>query len=80
MYDLWFPPRMQTGKSLVLVSDDPKLLDTPSIRNRVEKLEPLREIRVQGNGADAARYFVRVAHAYACLPADQSDAASRGSR
>jgi dolichol-phosphate mannosyltransferase len=63
MYDFWFPPEQQVGKSLVLVSKDPQALDAAELRPFVDQLEPVRELRVGANDT-GTRYFVRVAHGY----------------
>lgn len=64
MYDFWFPPAEQAGKSLVLVGKTPQILDAPAVRRSVEELEPVQEIHVRNDGDVVARYFVRVAHGY----------------
>lgn len=56
MYDFWFPPEQQVGKSLVLVSKDQQLLEAAELCPFVDRLEPVRELGTQ--------YFVRVAHGY----------------
>jgi dolichol-phosphate mannosyltransferase len=78
MYNVWFPPGQQAGKSLVLVSDEPGVLDAPWVKDRVTDLEPLREIRVRSHGGEKVSYFARIAHAY--RPADQFGGAARGRR
>jgi dolichol-phosphate mannosyltransferase len=64
MYDFWFPPGRQTGKSLVLVGKTPDVLDAATVRSCVNDLEPVQEIHVRKGGDVVARYFVRVAHGY----------------
>lgn len=64
MYDFWFPPDKQLGKSLVLVSKDPRALEVSRLRRFVESLEPVRELRVGKHDATGAPYFLRVAHGY----------------
>ncbi len=64
MYDLWFPPEWQVGKSLVLVSDDQRALEAPELRSFVERFEPVRELRVGEGDRVGTQYFTRVAHGY----------------
>lgn len=64
MYDRWFPPDLQGGKSLVLVSDEAADLDAPAVRGCVERLEPVQELIVSRNGAVGGRFYARVAHGY----------------
>ncbi len=68
MYDFWFPPDQQVGKSLVLVSDDRRALEASELRSFVTQFEPVRELRVGESGRAGTQYFARVAHGYRGIP------------
>jgi dolichol-phosphate mannosyltransferase len=63
MYGFWFPPQQQVGKSLILVAKDQETLEEPGLRLALERLEPVRELRV-GTTDTTTQYFVRVGHGY----------------
>jgi dolichol-phosphate mannosyltransferase len=64
MYDFWFPPDKQIGKSLILVSTDPRALEASRLGRFVDGLEPVHELRVERHDVIGAQYFLRVAHGY----------------
>jgi hypothetical protein len=68
MYEFWFPPEQQVGKSLVLVSDDQRALEAPELGSFVERLEPVRKLSVGASDRVGTRYFARVAHGYRGIP------------
>jgi len=64
MYDFWFPPAQQEGKTLLLVSETPGSLDSPAVLDRVDEADPIRDLAVLHDGVIVAHYFARVVHGY----------------
>jgi dolichol-phosphate mannosyltransferase len=64
MYNFWFPPDRQLGRSLILVGKDRQALEAPHLARYVARLEPIRELPVREDRAEGRRYFFRVAHGY----------------
>jgi dolichol-phosphate mannosyltransferase len=71
MYDRWYRPP-GPGRSVILVCDERKDLETRRVRSSFEELEPIRELVVRKDGAVVGTYFARVAHGH--RPGDRSDA------
>jgi dolichol-phosphate mannosyltransferase len=64
MYARWFPAAAQEGKSLVLVSPDRKDMTREDVLQRVERLEPVRELIVRRGNSVVGHYYARVGHGY----------------
>ena len=64
MYDWWFTAAQHRGKSAVLVSDERHDLGSVDVAARFERLEPVRDLIVERNGAVVGHYFTRIAHGY----------------
>lgn len=64
MYARWFPTAKQEGKSLVLVSPDRKDMTREDVLQRVERLEPVRELTVHRGSSVVGHYYARVGHGY----------------
>jgi dolichol-phosphate mannosyltransferase len=64
MYDRWFPTADQDGKSLVLVSDEARELESPGLLARVQSLEPIQKHTVTRDGVAVGTYYARVAYGY----------------
>ena len=68
MYTFWFPPDVQTGKTLLLVSLDRQKLDLARVGPRVRSLGSVNEGVVKKNGELVGRYYWRVAYGYVPSP------------
>ena len=64
MYALWFPEATQAGKSLVLVSPDRKDMTRKDVLEKLERLEPVRELTVRRGDSVVGTYYARVGHGY----------------
>jgi dolichol-phosphate mannosyltransferase len=69
MYEQWFPPELQAGRTLLLVAWDPRELAGERIESRVERLEPVSEGALMRDGKLIRHYFYRVAYGYRDAPA-----------
>ena len=67
MYEQWFPPRLQAGRTLLLVAWDPADLAAPRLENRVEQLEPVHDGFLTRDGSVVRRFYYRVARGYRYL-------------
>ena len=64
MYERWFPPSAEAGRTLLLVSFDPADLAEDRLGGRVGRLEPVQQGLVMHDGVVVRRYAYRVAHDY----------------
>jgi hypothetical protein len=64
MYEWWFPPNEQAGKSLVLVAFEKAQLERDSIRHRVERADPVQRGEVMRDGRVIRDFYWLVAHDY----------------
>jgi dolichol-phosphate mannosyltransferase len=64
MYELWFPPHEQVGRTLLLVAWKPDALAAAHLEKHVDGLEPIREGVLVRKGSTVRRYYYRVAHGY----------------
>jgi dolichol-phosphate mannosyltransferase len=69
MYEQWFPPELQAGRTLLLVAWDPQELAGERVEPRFERLEPIREGVLMRDGKLIRRYYYRVAYGYRNAPA-----------
>jgi len=67
MYEQWFPRKLETGRTMVLVAWDNEALRAPRVENNFEELEPVREGELVRNGKVVRPYYVRTAHGYRSL-------------
>jgi dolichol-phosphate mannosyltransferase len=68
MYERWFPPQSQQGRTLLLVAWDAKDLAGPSIESRVQRLDPIRDGVVTRDGGVIRPFHYRVAYEYRDIP------------
>ena len=64
MYEQWFPPVLQSGRTLLLVAWDPAELVPARLGKYVDALGPLQEGVLTRDGHTVRRYYFRVAHGY----------------
>jgi dolichol-phosphate mannosyltransferase len=64
MYELWFPAKLQAGRTLVLVAWSPDLITGPRIELMSEHLGPVSEGVLNHNGKFIRRYYYRTVYGY----------------
>jgi dolichol-phosphate mannosyltransferase len=64
MYERWFPPGLQAGRTLLLVAWDEQELAGAQIESRVARLEPVRGGVLMRDGKLIRRFYYRVAYGY----------------
>jgi dolichol-phosphate mannosyltransferase len=64
MYEQWFSPAQQAGRTVLLVAWSAQDLDGPGIRARLTELDDLRQGVVERNGKVVRRYYYRIGHGY----------------
>lgn len=64
MYERWIPPRLQEGRTLLLVGWNPEDLTGTRVESRVRRLDPLQEGVMTRDGKVVRRYYYRVAYGY----------------
>jgi dolichol-phosphate mannosyltransferase len=64
MYEYWFPPDKQKGRTLILVSNRAEDLDGPAITSRFDRLEPVLQLLARQNGRLVARFYYRIGFGY----------------
>ena len=69
MYERWFPPAAERGRSLLLVAWSREELEGDYLQASVERLEPIREGTLMRDGQIIRRYYYRLAHGYRGPPA-----------
>jgi len=70
MYERWFPPIAERGRTLLLVAWNPRDLDADRLGAYVERLGPIEQ-GVLTRGAQTIRpYYYRLAYGYRGLPAN----------
>lgn len=68
MYERWFPPELQRGKPLILVSFKREDLASRRVVGTVERLDPIEETVVTRDGVPMGRFFYRIAYGYSPAP------------
>ena len=68
MYERWFPPAAQAGRSLLLVALVAAELDDARLAPYVTTLGPLQTGTLQRNGRIAGAYYYRTATGYRAPP------------
>lgn len=64
MYEYWFPPDKQRGRTLILVSNRADDLDGPGITSRFDRIEPVLQLYARHNDMPVARYYYRIGFGY----------------
>jgi dolichol-phosphate mannosyltransferase len=64
MYQQWFPPMVQAGKTLLLVAWDAGTLDDARFAGRVARISAIQEGYLVKDGLTVRPYFYRVAYGY----------------
>ena len=64
MYERWFPPAAQAGRTLLLVAWDAAALQDPRLARQVERLDPVQVGTLSRNQRLVRRFYYRVAHGY----------------
>jgi dolichol-phosphate mannosyltransferase len=64
MYERWFPPQAQRGRTLVLVAFKVEELTAARTAERVASLEPVQTITLTRGGAPFRTVYYRIAHGY----------------
>jgi dolichol-phosphate mannosyltransferase len=64
MYEYWFPPDKQKGRTLILVSNRADDLDGPGITSRFDRLEPVLQLLARHNDMPVARFYYRIGFGY----------------
>jgi dolichol-phosphate mannosyltransferase len=73
MYERWFPPSSQRGRTLLLVAWHETDLDTPDVRASVDTLAPVQAGALRRNGNLIRPYYYRFAQGYRGFPPEPSD-------
>lgn len=68
MYEYWFPPAAQRGRTLLLVGWHSEDLDSPQVRTAVETRAPIHEGELRRHGTLIRRYYYRFVYGYHGLP------------
>jgi dolichol-phosphate mannosyltransferase len=79
MYERWFPPAGEKGRTLLLVAWSPGELTAPDVVSAVERWDPIQEGVLTRAGEVIRHYYYRVGYGYRDGAAALS-AADRGSR
>ena len=64
MYEFWFPPREQTGATLLLASFNRGDLDRRRVRERCGPLGEIEEHSIERGGRKVRTIYTRVAENY----------------
>lgn len=64
MYERWFPPAAERGRTLLLVAWDRGDLEAGRLQSSVEGLEPITEGSVTRDGEVVRHYYYRLAYGY----------------
>ena len=64
MYEIWSRPEEQRGRTMILVSFDPRSLSDEAIAEWIGDAEPVVERPITKLGAPAGRYYYRVVNGY----------------
>ncbi len=64
MYEIWSTPEEQLGRTLILISFDPRTLSDEAVAPWVEKFGTVQERSITKLGVPAGRYFYRVVDGY----------------
>ena len=70
MYEYWFPPDKQKGRTIILVSNRTEDLEGPDITSRFDRLEPVLQLLARQNDRIVARFYYRIGFGY--RPPDHS--------
>jgi dolichol-phosphate mannosyltransferase len=74
MYERWFPPADEKGRTLLLVAWNPEDLASDRLMSAVERLDPIQEgVLTRGDGL-IRRYYYRLAYGYRGAPRQASAA------
>lgn len=68
MYEQWFPPARQAGRTLLLVAWKPDALAAPHLQQHVQRLEDIHEGTLTRHGSLIRHYYYRVAFGYRDAP------------
>jgi dolichol-phosphate mannosyltransferase len=64
MYQFWFPPESQRGKTLIIVGRKPRDLTGPHIDGRIQSGGQVQEITIQRDGHTIRRMYYRIVYGY----------------
>jgi len=64
MYELWFPPEAERGRTLLLVAWHAEDLATPVVQAGVDRLGPIKEGELRRDSELIRRYYYRFAFGY----------------
>lgn len=64
MYEYWFPPKEQNGKTLLLVSKSTDNLTGDHVLSQVRQAEDIKDITFLENGKPAGLYYYRLVKGY----------------
>jgi len=68
MYELWFPPEKQNGKTMLLVSDNIDDLSSDQVLSRVATAGDIQTIKVSRDGKPTRPYYYRLVKGYHSKP------------
>jgi len=80
MYEYWFPPAAERGRTLLLVAWHAADLEAPEVRAGIEGLAPIHEGELRRNGTFIRRYYYRIAYGYRGFPPEEPDGLPAASR
>jgi dolichol-phosphate mannosyltransferase len=64
MYERWFPPAVEKGRSLLLVAWSREDLTSDRVASAVERMDPIQEGALMRGGDVIRRYYYRLAYGY----------------
>jgi dolichol-phosphate mannosyltransferase len=64
MFEYWYPPQQQRGKTMVLVGFDRRAMSKPPVLESLSRLRPIRQHVVKRNGVVVGQYLYRIGYDY----------------
>ena len=68
MYERWTPPKLQEGRTLLLIAWDPMDLTGKAVESHAERLGPVEDGVLRRDGQVVRRYYHRLAYNYRSIP------------
>jgi dolichol-phosphate mannosyltransferase len=68
MYERWTPPKLQEGRTLLLIAWDPMDLAGKAVESHAERLGPVEDDVLRRDGQIVRHYYHRLAYNYRSIP------------
>ena len=68
MYERWTPPKLQEGRTLLLIAWDPMDLTGKAVESHAERLGPIEDDVLSRDGQVVRHYYHRLAYNYRSIP------------